>query len=232
MFKSRFRESRIPKSIIMNTIKYALVDDNSFLTAATKEKLSFFEQFDLRFTAVNGRDCLEKLAKDKHVDIILMDIEMPIMNGVEATREVKSLYPHIKIIMLTVFDNDDLVFDAIQAGADGYLLKDVQPEHLKNGIESTMQGGAAMTPSIALKTLRLLRSPIKVTESHEEDFKLTDREVDVLEQLAQGLSYTKIADNLFLSPSTVRKHIENIYKKLQVHSKLEAVEKARKNRLI
>ena len=216
----------------MNRIKYAIVDDNTFLTAATREKLDFFEQFDLRFTAVNGKDCLSELKKDRHVDVILMDIEMPVMNGVEATEQVKALYPHVKIIMLTVFDNDDLVFDAIQAGADGYLLKDIQPELLKNGVECTVQGGAAMTPSIALKTLRLLRNPMAQERHVEQDFKLSDREVDVLEQLSSGLSYTKIAANLFLSPSTVRKHIENIYKKLQVHSKIEAVEKARNNRLI
>ncbi|MGB5982535.1 MAG: response regulator transcription factor [Nonlabens sp.] len=213
-------------------IKYAIVDDNTFLTAATKDKLSFFDTFNLRFTAVHGKDCLTKLSDDKHLDVLLMDIEMPVMDGVETTRRVKNLYPHIKIVMLTVFDNDDLIFDAIQAGADGYLLKDVDPRSLKNGIISTMNGGAAMTPSIALKTLRFLRGSSTQESMDNQDFKLSKRETDVLEQLAAGLSYTKIAENLFLSPSTVRKHIENIYKKLQVHSKMEAVEKARKNRLI
>jgi len=213
-------------------IKYAIVDDNTFLTAATKEKLSFFDDFDLRFTAVHGKDCLTKLMQDKHLDVLLMDIEMPVMDGVETTRRVKNLYPHIKIVMLTVFDSDDLIFDAIQAGADGYLLKDIDPKSLKKGIISTKNGGAAMTPSIALKTLRLLRGSNAHESIDNKDFQLSKRETDVLEQLATGLSYTKIAENLFLSPSTVRKHIENIYKKLQVHSKMEAVEKARKNRLI
>jgi DNA-binding NarL/FixJ family response regulator len=212
-------------------IRYAIVDDNSFLLHATKEKLSFFEDFDLRFSAIHGKDCMEKLTENSHIDVILMDIEMPVMDGVETTAEVKKHYPHIKIIMLTVFDNDELIFNAIQAGADGYLLKEVSPENLKDGIIETMEGGAAMTPAIALKTLRLLRNPAAVSNNCE-DFKLSDRELDVLEQLGKGLSYTKIADNLFLSPSTVRKHIENIYKKLQVHSKLEAVQKARKNNLI
>lgn len=212
-------------------IRYAIVDDNSFLLHSTREKISFFDDFDLRFTAIHGKDCLEKLKVNSHIDVLLMDIEMPVMDGVEATAAVKKLYPHIKIIMLTVFDNDELIFNAIQAGADGYLLKDVNPENLKNGIIETMEGGAAMTPAIALKTLRLLRNPT-ACNTESEDFKLSDREFDVLEQLGKGLSYTKIADNLFLSPNTVRKHIENIYKKLQVHSKLEAVQKARKNNLI
>ncbi|MGJ8684967.1 MAG: response regulator [Nonlabens sp.] len=213
-------------------IRYAIIDDNSFLIHSTKEKLSFFEDFDLRFTAIHGKDCLEQLDKNNHIDLLLMDIEMPVMDGVAATALVKKKYPQIKVIMLTVFDNDELIFNAIQAGADGYLLKDVDPESLKNGILETIDGGAAMTPSIALKTLKLLRNPTQFQTDVKEDFKLSDRETEVLEQLGKGLSYTKIADNLFLSPSTVRKHIENIYKKLQVHSKLEAVEKAKKNNLI
>lgn len=213
-------------------IRCAIVDDNSFLMHATKEKLSFFDNFDLRFTAINGKECIEKLQENANVDLILMDIEMPIMNGVDATAIVKKTYPQIKVIMLTVFDNDELIFNAIKAGADGYLLKDIGPESLKNGILETLDGGAAMTPSIAQKTLRLLRNPVAFETGTKQDFELTDRETEVLEQLGKGLSYTKIADNIFLSPSTVRKHIENIYRKLQVHSKLEAVEKAKKNNLI
>ena len=161
-----------------------------------------------------------------------MDIEMPIMNGIEATLAVKQKYPQIKIIMLTVFDNDENIFNAIKAGADGYLLKDVNPHVLFNGIVETLNGGAAMNPSIALKTLKLLRNPVSFEEIAKEEINLTSREIDVLEQLAQGLSYTVIAENLFLSPSTVRKHIEHIYSKLQVHSKLEAVQKAKRNNLI
>lgn len=212
--------------------RYAIIDDNSFLIHATKEKLSFFKEFELRFTALNGKEALEKLAHHSHIDLILMDIEMPVMNGIEATQQIKKSYPHIKIIMLTVFDNDELVFNAIQAGADGYLLKDIDPESLKKGLLETLNGGAAMTPSIAQKTLRLLRNPVQFQSQPKGNFQLSDRENEVLEQLSKGLSYTKIADNLFLSPSTVRKHIENIYKKLQVHSKLEAIEKAKRNHLI
>lgn len=212
--------------------RYAIVDDNSFLIHSTKEKLSFFDDFELRFTAIHGKDCMDQLEKNNSIDFILMDIEMPVMNGVDATEMIKKSYPQIKVIMLTVFDNDELIFNAIKAGADGYLLKDVDPESLKTGILETLDGGAAMTPSIAQKTLRLLRNPAEFQTAVKQDFQLTDRETEVLEQLGKGLSYTKIADNLFLSPSTVRKHIENIYKKLQVHSKLEAVEKAKKNNLI
>lgn len=214
-------------------IRVVIVDDNFFLTKVIGEKLSFFRDLKLKFTAGNGKDLLEKLEKDSIVDLILMDIEMPVMNGIDATEEVKKRYPQIKIIMLTVFDNDENIFNSIKAGADGYLLKETDPQSLYNGIVDTLNGGAAMTPSIALKTLKLLRSPVEFTTPvPDEEIKLSSREIDVLEQLSKGLSYSVIAENLFLSPSTVRKHIENIYKKLQVHNKLEAIQKAERNKLI
>lgn len=214
-------------------IKIAIVDDNTFLTKAIQEKLSFFDDLEVRFTAIHGADLLEKLDANHNIDLILMDIEMPKMNGIEATNIVKQKYPQIKIIMLTVFDNDENIFKSIKAGADGYLLKEVNPKDLYTGIIDTLNGGATMTPSIALKTLKLFRNPIEFeTSVNEEEINLTAREVEVLEQLSKGLKYNLIADNLFLSVGTVRKHIENIYTKLQVHNKLEAIQKAKNNKLI
>jgi len=214
-------------------IKLAIVDDNTFLTKAVKDKLSFFDDIDIKWTAMDGSQALTHLEENHNLDIILMDIEMPVLNGIETTQVVKQKYPHIKIVMLTVFDNDENIFKAIQAGADGYLLKEVNPENLHKGIVETLNGGAAMNPSIAMKTLKLLRNPTSFENlSDTEEISLSKREIEVLEQLSKGLSYTVIADHLFLSPSTVRKHIENIYKKLQVHSKIEAVQKAKKHNLI
>ncbi|WP_250434647.1 response regulator [Hanstruepera flava] len=214
-------------------IKIAIVDDNSFLINTVKEKLSFFQNLKFKFSAINGADLLEKLDANQKIDLILMDIEMPVLNGIEATEIVKQKYPQIKIIMLTVFDNDENIFNAIKAGADGYLLKEINAKDLHDGIVDTLNGGAAMNPSIALKTLKLLRNPLDIeNESDKDDIKLTQREIEVLEQLSKGLSYNLIAENLILSTGTVRKHIENIYKKLQVHNKLEAVQKAKKNKLI
>lgn len=213
-------------------VRIVIVDDNVFLQKAVAEKLSFFEDLSLKFTALNGADLLEKLAKNKNIDLILMDIEMPQCNGIEATKLVKDKYPQIKIIMLTVFDNDENIFNAIKAGADGYLLKEVNPKELHQGIIETMNGGAAINPSIALKTLKLLRNPVEFNNNEQEEIKLSSREIEVLEQLSKGLNYNIIAENLFLSPSTVRKHIENIYTKLQVHNKLEAIQKAKNNKLI
>ena len=214
-------------------IKIAIVDDNSFLIKATQEKLSFFEDFDIKFTAFDGLNLIEKLQKNHNIDLILMDIEMPNRNGIEATNYVKSNFPQIKIIMLTVFDNDENIFNAIKAGADGYLLKEVNPKDLQQGILDTINGGATMTPSIAMKTLKLFREPISFNEFEaKEEINLTTREVEVLEQLSKGLKYESIAKNLFLSKGTVRKHVENIYAKLQVHNKLEAIQKAKNNKLI
>ncbi|HNQ27979.1 MAG TPA: response regulator transcription factor [Aquaticitalea sp.] len=214
--------------------RIAIIEDNNFLIKSVKEKLSFFEDISISFTANNGLECMDKLDGDTRTDLILMDIEMPKMNGIEATALVKQKYPQIKIIMLTVFDDDDNIFQAIQSGADGYLLKDTAPQALYDAIIQTLEGGAVMTPSIAMKTLNLLRSPLSLETDEEEDetIKLTSRETDVLEQLSTGLPYTAIAENLCISPSTVRRHIENIYQKLQVHSKTEAIALAKKKRFI
>jgi len=216
-----------------NPIKIGLVDDNVFMLKSIKEKLSLFEDIKIKSSNHGANKLLESLENNSNYDLILMDIEMPGINGVEATGLIKKKYPHIKVVMLTVFDNDENIFNAIKAGADGYLLKDVKPNVLHQGILDTLNGGAAMHPSIALKALNLLRNPNTLDDDERsQDIKLTSREIDVLEQLGQGLSYTKIADNLIISPSTVRKHIENIYKKLHVHNKLEAVDLARKQNLI
>ena len=216
----------------MNT-RIAIIDDNNFLIKSVKDKLSFYTDITIGFTANNGAQCLDKLEVDARVKLILMDIEMPRLNGIEATALIKQKYPQIKIIMLTVFDDDENIFKAIQSGADGYLLKETPPQELYNAILQTLEGGAAMTPSIALKTLNLLRSPLSIKTNDDEDsVKLSGREIEVLEQLAVGLPYTSIAENLIISPSTVRRHIENIYKKLQVHSKVEAIEIAKRKRII
>ncbi len=214
-------------------IKIAIVDDNTFLQKTIQDKLSFFADIEVRMKAIHGQDIVDKLEINHNLDLILMDIEMPKLNGIQATELIKNKFPQIKIIMLTVFDNDENIFRAIKAGADGYLLKEVNPEELHNAIIETLKGGAIMTPSIALKTLKLLRNPIDFScKEGEQDIKLTERETQVLEQLSKGLSYNVIAENLILSSGTIRKHIENIYKKLQVHNKLEAVEKAKRNNLI
>ena len=211
--------------------KIAITEDNFFLAKAVQEKLSLYEEFKIKFFADNGKDLIQKLEKDANVDLILMDIEMPLMNGIFATEFVKNRYPQIKILILTVFDNDENIFIVLLAGADGYLLKETSPQELQRSIVEVLEGGAAMSPSIAFKTLKLLRNPQEFENKKcEEEIKLSPREIEVLQQLSRGLNYNIIAQNLFLSPSTIRKHIENIYTKLQFHNKLEAIEKAKTSR--
>ncbi len=216
------------------SIKISIAEDNHFLAKAIKEKLSFFDDLSIKFIAKNGAELIGKLEENHNIDVILMDIQMPVMDGIKATELVKNKYPQIKIIMLTVVDDDNCIFKSIQSGANGYLLKEIDAENLHKSIIEVTQGGAPMTPSIALKTLNLLRDP-KVLNSKQEAVevvKLTKRETEILIQLSKGLNYNDISENLIISPSTVRKHIENIYKKLQVHSKMEAVMKAQKQNLI
>ncbi|QTD36697.1 response regulator transcription factor [Polaribacter batillariae] len=216
------------------TLKICIAEDNYFLVKTIKEKLSYFNDVTVKFHANNGAELIGKLEENHNIDVILMDIQMPEMDGIKATELVKNKYPHIKIIMLTVLDDDDCIFNAIKSGANGYLLKEIDAENLYKSILQVTKGGAPMTPSIALKTLNLLRNPKILEQKNEEleEIKLSKRETEILIQLSKGLNYNEISDNLIISPSTVRKHIENIYKKLQVHSKMEAVMKAQKRNLI
>ncbi|MFD2522053.1 response regulator [Emticicia soli] len=221
----------------MNTISIGLVDDNPALLNNISDNLSVFEELHIDFKAINGVDALEKL-KVYSPDIILMDIEMPEMDGIKATLEIKKKNPLQKIMMLTVLDRDDKIFEAIKAGASGYLLKDEKPSKILRSIEELMDGGAPMSPIIAAKTLNILRREVIIEEEKEralvspQSFNLTKREVEILEKIASGLSYTQIADQLFISAKTTRKHTENIYMKLHVHSKLEAVKLAQKNKWV
>lgn len=216
------------------SLRIAIAEDNYFLMKAIEEKLSFFENISIKIKAKNGAELIGKLEENHLIDVLLMDIQMPEMDGIKATELIKKKYPQIKVIMLTVLDDDEFVFKAIKAGANGYLLKEIDPESLYNSIHEVLDGGAPMTPSIALKTLNLLRNPNITFESETdtEEIQLSKRENEILTQLSKGLNYQLIADNLIISPSTVRKHIENIYKKLQVHNKMEAVQKAQKKNII
>lgn len=212
-------------------IKIAIVDDNSVLLHQLSENLSAAGIIDVLFTASNGSDLMSKLEQaEKLPDLILMDIEMPVMNGIEATKVITQ-ETGIKVLILTVFDNDDKIFEAIKAGASGYLLKDSKSIRIVNAIEDVMDGGAPMSPHIASKTLALLRNNGLTSESVENpaDYNLSERECQLLELLVSGLTYKQIGEKLFISHGTVRKHIENIYSKLRIHTKVEAVNKAQQN---
>jgi DNA-binding NarL/FixJ family response regulator len=209
-----------------NSINIAIVDDNATLRQQLQENLLVSGEVNILFTAVNGRDALDKLLITKVLpQVILMDIEMPEMNGIEATAIITT-ETDIKVLILTVFDTDEKIFEAIKAGAAGYLLKDSKTSRILQAIDDLLHGGAPMSPHIASKTLEFLRASSNAPkEKQPHDYDLSERETDLLRQLVQGLSYQQIADKLFISHGTVRKHIENIYGKLHIHSKVEAVNK-------
>ena len=170
-----------------------------------------------------------------HPAVILMDIEMPEMKGTEAVKYAHQIYPDLKFLMLTVFDDDDIIFEAIKNGASGYLLKDEKPSTIIDHIQQLLDiGGAPMSPSIARKALLLLsRSKINETNVSSKDNvaeRLSERECDVLKLVVEGKDYKAIAEKLFLSTHTIRKHIANIYEKLHVNSKAQVINLALQSR--
>ncbi len=214
-------------------LKVLIVEDKLFLSKALEEKLSLFEEIEVKSVVQNGQGAIDYLAKNHTIDLIFMDIEMPIMNGIEATQKIKDTFPQIKILILTVFDNNENIFNAIKAGANGYLLKDTKANKIKESVDDIMLGNAAMSPSIALKVMHLLNNPLNNNqETNTDSFDLSKREVEVLTQVSKGLQNKEIADNLFVSLSTIKKHIENIYSKLHVHNRIEAIQLAKRNHFL
>lgn len=174
----------------------------------------------------NAENILEKI-NDCRPDIILMDIDMPGKNGIDALKEIKQAFPGIDIIILTVFEDRENVFEAVCSGASGYLLKNSSPEIIVRSIKEVMDGGGAMSPVIARKALQFFQKPLK-----KDAFKLTFQEQQILKLLVDGLSYKMIADKMNVVIDTIRYHIKKIYDKLHVHSAPEAVAKAIRDKLV
>ena len=215
-------------------MKIGIAEDNYFLAKAIKEKLKPFKDIVIEIMATNGEELLAALKEHHNLDAIIMDIEMPKMDGIEATEKIKKLYPHINIMMFTVFEDNDKIYQAIQAGANGYLLKEEDGPTIYAALNELREGGSSMSPKITKRTIQLLKMGSKVAElgKEKEEIKLSAKEVEVLQHISKGLNYKEIADNLAISPSTVRKHTENIYKKLDVHNKIEAISKGHELNLI
>lgn len=213
----------------MNLTTVAIVDDQPALSAALQRKLDFAQAATVLFCADSGREALDKLHYAKtRPQIIFMDIEMPGMDGVEATWKIKSAFPDVIVIMLTVFDDEVRIFNAIRAGATGYLLKDEPLDKVLQAMQEAMDGGAPMSPGIAAKTLKMLASgytpqPQERFTAAKDYSSLSTRESEVLELLASGLRNQQIAEKLFISAATVKRHVESIYQKLQLHSRVELV---------
>lgn len=214
-----------------NMTYVAIVDDKKSLRTALQDRLNAFDNYEVLFTAENGKDFLEKMVearKSISPDVVLMDIDMPVMNGIEAVAQGKERYPTSKYLMLTIFDEDDKIFNAIKAGADGYLLKDESIEKIKEAIINLLNDeGAPMSPSIARRALNLLmNSKIDIKEPATEtqlEYNLTEREKEILLKLIDGLEYKEIAIETGISPNTIRNHVTKIYKKLHVTSRAQAM---------
>src|SRR5690606_32489498 len=210
----------------MQKITLAIVDDDGQQAQDIKDKLALSEEVSVLYEARNGRELMDILKKGEIPDVVLMDIQMPQMDGIEATRQIKSQYPNTKILMLTVMDDEQKLFEALQAGASGYLLKDARPHHLLNAIWDVLEGGLPLSPILASKVLYYLKGEKPVPRPPDPVSEvLTKREKEVLECLKRGLVVKQISEELFISNKTVRKHLEHIYEKLQVHSGREAIVK-------
>ena len=216
-------------------IHLVLAEDKPRLAAALTADLALFDDLYLARHFADGRALVDGLAELPNLpNLILMDIEMPHLDGIAATAEVKRRHPQIKVLMLTIFEDDDKLFAAIRAGADGYLLKGLPPKELHRAVGEALEGGAPMSPAMARKALTLIRAsqqvPAEVGKSRVGEAPiepLSGRELEVLEQLSAGLKYREIAANLILSEGTIRKHVERIYRKLRVNNKTAAVARGR-----
>ncbi|PAW92879.1 hypothetical protein CKK33_05000 [Mucilaginibacter sp. MD40] len=220
----------------MSCIKVAIVDDKPLLREALMSNFAAYTEINIVLQAQNGLDFLnqlEKLAPELWPSVVLMDIEMPVMNGIEAVTIAKCKYPGMHFLMLTVFDDENKLFEAIKAGADGYLLKDEKIANIVKAITDIVyEGGVPMSPRIAHKVLKLLRNnpetiePVKTNPPADNEYALSAREMEILNHIVDGHNYQEIGERLFISPHTVRKHIANIYDKLHVSNKASAIKVA------
>ncbi len=212
---------------IQSQIKLAIAEDHPQLLQSLRMKLEQNSQYVVKYVARNGRELLDMLQEYCGIDLVLMDLQMPLMDGVEATAQVKSKYPHVRVLVITVFDDDHHIFEAIKAGASGYVLKDLPSTELQEAIEAVMEDRHPIPDHLRGRLFSMLREgrPAKLNQEQAPD--LTGRELEVLKSLDAGLTYEGIAQNLFISQGTVRKHVENLYRKLEAHNRTEALKKAR-----
>lgn len=205
------------------TISVALVEDDDEIRSMLEILIDRSPGFSCRLVFNNCEEAIGSL-KEESPDVVLMDVELPGMNGIEGIRKLKETIPDTDFIMLTIREDHDTIFHSLCAGATGYLLKDTSPVRLLAAIQEVYEGGSPMSPGIARK----------VTQSFHPQSKspLSERETEILEKLCEGQNYTSIAQALYISGHTVRAHVKNIYCKLHVNSRAELVRKAMQDRLI
>jgi DNA-binding NarL/FixJ family response regulator len=210
-------------------IRVIIFEDNYSLRNGLEQLINGSNHYTCVGALPDCRDLLNNVEYCKP-DVVLMDIGMPGMNGIEGVKILHDKKPGLKILMQTIFEEDEKIFQSICAGASGYILKNTAPQRILQAIQEVYEGGAPMSPSIATKVLKMLQ--IQNNSYKTESFNLTEREKEILSCLVKGMSYKLIADCCFISIDTVRGHIRNIYEKLHVHSKSEAVAKAIKKNIV
>lgn len=207
-------------------IKVCIIEDNKYI----RHGWETFIDYEKNMCVIGSFSSCEQAFDSGEIpktDVVIMDIGLPGMNGIEGIKYLRKHYPHIHTIIATVFDDDDNVFNAIKAGAVGYLMKKVSPEELIKAIKDAYSGGAPITPNIARKVIETLHAP-----NIPQEEALTEQELKILQELATGKSYAAIGKSIFLSIDGVRHHIRNIYQKLEVHSRSEAIRKGIARKLI
>jgi DNA-binding NarL/FixJ family response regulator len=220
--------------------RVALVDDKHINRITIREKLATDATLEVVWDAVNGDDFLQQMkasSQDKRPQVVLMDLEMPLLNGIQTIALASSAYPDVRFVVLTVFEDSEKIFDAIKAGAHGYLLKDESANKITEAISQVVQfEGMPLSPVIARKVIEMLKRGSNEqkhsTTAPDAGVVLSDRELDILKELATGKSYKAIGETLFISPLTVRKHVSNIYTKLHVDSRVQVINMAQKNKWV
>jgi DNA-binding NarL/FixJ family response regulator len=207
-------------------LRVIIFDDNKNVRESVAMLLSTTENMQLSAAFESCKNLLQQIELT-NPDVVLMDIDMPALNGIEAVKQLRTKFPDLPVLMLTGFEDDEKVFASICAGANGYILKNAKMDSLIQSIEDVYKGGAPMTPVIARKVLNQFAraQPAKKSAAKNENYNLSGREIDVLQLLVKGHSYKMIADELHISYETVHSHIRRIYQKLQVNSVGEAVSK-------
>jgi len=204
-------------------IKVAIVEDDTLILSSLQQIIHTSEGFTVVSCYTNAEKAIAEI-KNIKPDVLLLDIDLPGISGVKALPKLKKHLPELNIVMLTIHEESDLVFSSLEKGAVGYLLKSTNPNLILDGIREVYQGGSPMSPSIARKIIASFQP--------NKDNLLTKRELEILQELSNGANNKKIAEDLFISTNTVKAHIKNIYKKMHVHSRAEAVSKAIKKRMI
>jgi len=222
-----------PAPVSDEPIRVLIVDDHALFRRGLVMVLEQEKDIDLVGEAGDGAEAVN-IAQDTMPDVVLMDVRMPRRGGIEATSQIKALAPHIKILMLTISDEEADLYDAIKAGASGYLLKEISIEEVANAIRQVYAGQSMISPSMASKLLTEFATMVKKTDEKPAAAqpRLTEREMEVLRLVAKGRNNRDIAKELFISENTVKNHIRNILEKLHLHSRMQAVVYAVREKLL